>query len=73
MFIILKNQQEYTHQLFVPESGYPPEIGLGDDGGVRQVGQHGVLRRHGQHAHHLRHQQQGQQRGRQNGSRDFGL
>ena len=33
---------------------------MGDDGGVRPEWEHGGLRGHGQHAHHLRPQQQGQ-------------
>ena len=35
------------------------QVCLGDDGGVRPERQHGGVRRHGQHAHHLRPQQQG--------------
>ena len=33
---------------------------MGDDGGVRPEWEHGGLRGHGQHAYHLRPQQQGQ-------------
>ncbi len=49
--------------------GDPAAVGMGDDGGVCAEREHGGVRRHGQHAHPLRPQQQGQPGHRQDGPR----
>ena len=63
-----ENKNRLFHSLLLCcfSSGYSPPFRLGHDCRLRPVREHGGLRRDGQHAHSLRREQQGRQRGRQN-------
>lgn len=61
----------YVH--WQQDPGDPAAVVVGDERGVRAVRQLRGLRRHGQHVHGVRPEQQGLHRGRQDRPRTGGL